>query len=62
MNNFTITQLPESKTKSGKPKYAIEVNCKCGWGTKGNNTFSMDHLINWANKMAEWHNEKEHQV
>jgi hypothetical protein len=60
MNNITITQLPDSKTRSGKTKYEIEVNCKCGWGTKGNNTFSMNHLIDWADKMSEWHMNKDH--
>jgi hypothetical protein len=60
MENITIVKLPKGQTRTGKNKYSIKVNCKCGWGTEGNNTFSMDHLIGWANKMAEWHINKEH--
>lgn len=61
MNRIAITQLPESKTQSGKPNYSIKINCECGWGTSGSNTFSMEHLNKWANKMVEWHINKEHQ-
>ena len=60
MENILINPLPEVKTRSGRTKYAIEVSCNCGWGTKGDNTFSMEHLVDWANKMAKWHNDREH--
>jgi hypothetical protein len=61
MNKITIKEMPIQKTRSGKQKYEIKINCSCGWGTKGNNTFSMEHLYEWANKMVEWHTTKEHQ-
>lgn len=56
----TITKLPDTKSRSGKTIYSISVTCTCGFGTKGNNTFSMEHLEKWASEIAKWHHNKEH--
>ena len=46
----------ETITRSGKVQYNIKLNCSCGWGTKGNNTFSPERLRQWGDWMVDWHN------